>query len=49
MLTNPIMVLAGVLQIGSGVYAYWSQGWKIALVNALVGVANIVLSTVVQK
>lgn len=45
-LHNPFILAVGFLQIIGGMYSAWTGDWRMAVINATVGVANLVLSTV---
>ena len=43
--SNPFIALIGAQQIGAGFYSLYIGDWRIFVINAGVGVANIVLAT----
>jgi hypothetical protein len=45
-IANPVLLLVGIGQITAGFYSLLTGAWKIGAINALVGVANVIFSTV---
>jgi len=46
MISNPFILVVGLLQIVGGLYSAYSGDWKMAIINVTVGIANSVLSTI---
>ena len=43
--SNPFIFFVGIQQVLGGVYSFYIGDWRIGAINALVGVANGLLST----
>jgi len=42
---NPFILAVGIQQVIGGAYSWYMGDWRLAIINATVGVANTVLST----
>ena len=48
MTVNYFTMLVAALQVVAGAWAFWTNDWKLGVINACVGVANAVLATMAK-
>ena len=42
---NPFIFFVGIQQVVGGAYSWWLGDWRIAIINVMVGIANVALSS----